>query len=82
MCWAVTRIAHFSDSIVMKRGAGSASCQETAGHVQCMEQGTEASALGQHRGMGGEGGGGLRMGDTCVAMADSCRRMAKTTTIL
>lgn len=68
----------FSDSIVMKRGAGSASCQETARHIQCMEQGTEASALGQHRGMGGEGVGGLRMGVLCVPWLIRCRRMAKT----
>ena len=27
-------------------------------------------------------GGGFRMGDTCASMADSCRCMAKTTTIL
>ena len=30
----------------------------------------------------GEGGErGVRMGDTCTPMADSCQRMAKTTTI-
>ena len=28
------------------------------------------------------GGGGFRMGDTCIAMADSCQCMAKTATIL
>ena len=27
-------------------------------------------------------GGGFRMGDTCTPMADSCKCMAKTTTIL
>ena len=27
-------------------------------------------------------GEGLRMGDTCTPMADSCQYMAKTTTIL
>ena len=32
-------------------------------------------------GWGGEGGG-FRMGDTCTPMADSYKRMAKTTTIL
>jgi len=32
-------------------------------------------------GWGGEGGG-FRMGDTCTPMADPCRCMAKTTTIL
>ena len=37
----------------------------------------KAGALGQPRGMGREGGGGFRMGDTCVPMADSCRCMAK-----
>ena len=31
----------------------------------------------------GEGGGGvLRMGNTCIPMADSCECMTKTTTIL
>ena len=33
-------------------------------------------------GMGREVGGGFRMGNTCTPMADSCQRMAKTTTIL
>ena len=28
------------------------------------------------------GGGGIGMGNTCKSMADSCRGMAKTTTIL
>ena len=32
--------------------------------------------------MGREVGGGFRMGDTCIPMADSCQCMAKTTTIL
>ena len=29
-----------------------------------------------------EAGGGIRMGNTCKSMADSCQFMAKTTTIL
>ena len=29
-----------------------------------------------------EAGGGIRMGNTCKSMADSCQCMAKTTTIL
>ena len=33
-------------------------------------------------GMGREVGGGFWMGNTCAAIADSCRSMAKTTTIL
>ena len=33
-------------------------------------------------GMGREVGGGFRMGNTWTPMADSCQRMAKTTTIL
>ena len=34
-------------------------------------------------GWDGEGcGWWINMGDTCTAMADSCQRMAKTTTIL
>ena len=28
------------------------------------------------------GGGGFRMGNTCIPMADLCQRIAKTTTIL
>ena len=33
-------------------------------------------------GIGKEVGGGFRMGDTCALMPDSCKYMAKTTTIL
>ena len=33
-------------------------------------------------GMGKDVGGGIRMGNTCIPMADSCQCMAKTTTIL
>ena len=34
-------------------------------------------------GWDGDGGGrGIRMGNTCKSMADSCQCMAKTTTIL
>ena len=36
----------------------------------------------QKDGMGREVGGGIRMGNTCKSMADSCQCMAKTTTIL
>ena len=36
----------------------------------------------QRDGMGREAGGGLRMGNTCKSMADSCQCMAKTTTIM
>ena len=36
----------------------------------------------QRDGMGREAGGGIRMGNTCNSMADSCQCMAKTTTIL
>ena len=36
----------------------------------------------QRDGVGREAGGGIRMGNTCKSMADSCQRMAKTTTIL
>ena len=32
--------------------------------------------------IGREVGGGLRMGTTCIPMADSCQCMAKTTTML
>ena len=33
-------------------------------------------------GMGKEVGGGLRMGDTCTPMAESCQCLEKTTTVL
>ena len=36
----------------------------------------------QRDGMGREEGGGIRMGNTCKSMADSCQCMTKTTTIL
>ena len=36
----------------------------------------------QRDGMGREAGGGIRMGNTCKSMADSCQCMAETTTIL
>ena len=36
----------------------------------------------QRDGMRREVGGGIRMGNTCKSMADSCQCMAKTTTIL
>ena len=36
----------------------------------------------QRDGIGREAGGGIRMGNTCKSMADSCQCMAKTTTIL
>ena len=36
----------------------------------------------QRDGMGREAGGGIRMGNTCKSMADSCQCVAKTTTIL
>ena len=47
------------------------------------ETGAQGGALGRPRGMGleREVGGGIRMGNTCKFMADSCQCMAKTTTI-
>ena len=36
----------------------------------------------QRDGMEREAGGGIRMGNTCKSVADSCQCMAKTTTIL
>ena len=40
------------------------------------------TGMTQRDGMGREAGGGIRMGNTCKSMADSCLCMAKTTTIL
>ena len=52
--------------------------------VQCMKQGAQGWCTGmtQRDAMGREVGGGFRMGNTCIPMADSCQCMAKTTTIL
>ena len=52
--------------------------------VGCMRQGAWGRFTGMtlRDGMGREGGGGIRMGNTCKSMADSCQCMAKTTTIL
>ena len=49
-----------------------------------MRQGARGWCTGmtQRDGMRREAGGGLRMGNTCAPMADSCQCMAKTTTIL
>jgi len=49
-----------------------------------MRQGVQGWCTGMTLtdGMGKEVGGGFRMGDTCISMADSCQYMAKTTTIL
>ena len=50
---------------------------------QC-KQGSQrwCSGTTQRDGVGREVEGVFRMGDTCTPMADSCRCMAKTTTIL
>ena len=40
------------------------------------------TGMTQRDGMGRQVGMGIRMGNTCQSMADSCQCMAKTTTIL
>ena len=40
------------------------------------------TAKTQRDGMEREVGGGIRIGNTCKSMADSCQCMAETTTIL
>ena len=49
-----------------------------------MRQGAQGWCTGMtlRDGMGREMGGEFGMRDTCTPMADSCQRMAKTTTIL
>jgi len=49
-----------------------------------MRQGVQGQSTGMtlRDGMGREVGGGFRMGNTCIPMADSCQCMAKTTKIL
>ena len=52
--------------------------------VGCMRQVLGAGALGRPRGIGWRGRRerGIRMGNTCKSMADSCQCMAKTTAML
>ena len=61
----------------------SASCQEMASTCSMHGAGrrSQCSGAAQRDGVG-RAVGRFRMGDTCVPMADSCRCMAKTTTIL
>ena len=49
-----------------------------------MRQGAQGWCTGMtlRDGMGREVGGGVRMGNTCIPVADSCEGMAKPTTIL
>ena len=49
-----------------------------------MRKGAQGWCIGTtlRDGMGREVGRRVRMGNTCVPMADSCEYMAKTTTIL
>ena len=51
--------------------------------VQCMRQGAQGwcTRMTLRDGMGKEGGGAFRMGDTCTPIANSCQCMAKTTAI-
>ena len=49
--------------------------QETSARGWC-------TGMTQRDGMGREVGRGIRMGNTCQSMADSCQCIAKTTTIL
>ena len=43
--------------------------------VRCMRQGAQDRRTGMtlRDGMGREGGGGFRMGDTCAPVAESCQ---------
>ena len=49
-----------------------------------MRQGAQGWCTGMtlRDGIGREVGGGFRMGNTCIPMADSCQCMAKTITVL
>ena len=49
-----------------------------------MKPGTQnwSSRTTQRDGVGKEVGGGFRMGNTCILMADSYQCMAKSTTVL
>ena len=54
------------------------------GVIRCMRQGTQGWCTGMtlRDEMGREVGGGFRIRDTCIPMADSCQCTATTTTIL
>ena len=53
--------------------------KQIASPGQCMIQGARGWCTGmtQRDGMGREGGGGFRMGNSCAPVADSCQCMAK-----
>ena len=53
-------------------------------HVRGMRQGAQwwCTGMMQRDGMVREVGGGLRMGNTCTRIVDSCHCIAKNTTIL
>ena len=59
-------------------------CPQSRTTVGYMRQGAQGWCTGMtlKDGMGRERAGGLRMGNTCTPMADSCQCMAKTTKIL
>ena len=52
--------------------------------VRCLRQGAQDRCTGMtlRDGMEREVGGRVRMGNTCKPMADSCKFMAKTNTVL
>ena len=76
LCWLVKWCHHLGISLLyqmLNQVASPGSMHETgrSGPVHCNDP------------EGWDGvGGGFRMGDTCIPMADSCQCMAKTTTIL
>ena len=59
----------------VKQIASPGSMHETSAQGWC-------TGKTQRDGMGREVGGGIRMGNTCKSMADSCQCMAKTSIIL
>ena len=79
--WDVSREQHRNMCIIK----GETTHQPQVG---CMRQVLGAGALGRPRGITkgigwrGRWEGGIRMGNTCKSMADSCQCMAKPTTIL
>ena len=79
--WEKARVGCFENNIEtsilsrVKQISSRGWMQETSAQGWC-------TGKTQRDGMGRKVGGGIRMGNTCKSMADSCQCMAKTTAIL
>ena len=76
--WEKERVGCFERTCILSRVKQITSpgwMRETSTRIWC-------TGKTQRDGLGWEAGGGIRMGNTCKSMADSCQCMTKATTIL